>query len=93
MSGDIRSCAACFTDYQIQITRKRGKWTVQITLWPKLGKCRSPHNLEWKNLLTRCSGDISIWRRETCAAGVFRKEWMQQDAVSRDEDIETTFVI
>ncbi|KAK0736772.1 hypothetical protein B0T21DRAFT_276148, partial [Apiosordaria backusii] len=59
MSGKIRSCRVCFTDYRIDIVLReqrsycgiawpRGEnWAVEINRWHKLGGCRSPYDLEW----------------------------------------------
>lgn len=55
-SGKISSCRVSFTDYQITIASRddaRSDWVIEIARWYKLGECRSPHDLEWRNLVCR----------------------------------------
>jgi len=93
-SGNIRSCAVCFTDYQIRValgdsprrtTQKSSQrepmegedWSIEVARWHNLGECRSPHDLEWYNLVTG-SPRISVRREDMCGAGMVHRVWMEE---------------
>lgn len=103
ISGVVRSCSVCFTDYQIGITlrdpprsARRGSWgrhwVVTVTRWHNIGECRSPEDPKWCNLVNLLPIIKSVQRRDLCEAGMIRREWMRQDASSADMDMtEGTF--
>jgi len=99
-SGQPTSCPLCFTDYQVRITPDRSRyavqkpmenWVVEIARWHKLGRCRSPQDLEWYNLVSEYGDGVVAWRRDICAAGVVCREWTAGDTTSTNI-IEGTFV-
>ena len=88
ISGHINSCRVCFTDYQIDVALedqpkswyalprpKEEDWVIKIARWHKLGKCQSPHDLEWRNLVSRYEWGPGR-RQDICAARMVRREWM-----------------
>ena len=102
-SGCIRSCRVCFTDYQMKVKPKDPSsswcavqrpaeegWVIEIDRWHKLGGCRSPHDLEWRNLVNRYDFG-AVLRQDVCAAGMVRREWIGGD-ICPDDAIGETFV-
>jgi hypothetical protein len=67
-------------------------WTIEIARWHGMGKCRSPYDLEWENLVRRPSnsqylgrhngepGVTEYTRREDafCEPGEVYKTWMEK---------------
>ncbi|KAK0732414.1 hypothetical protein B0T21DRAFT_195596 [Apiosordaria backusii] len=95
-SGNIRSCAFCFTDYQIRVAlvdsprrtiRKSSQrdpiegedWSIEVAGWHNLGECRSPHDLEWCNLVTGSPSRILVRREDMCGAGMVHRVWTEED--------------
>ncbi|KAK1758994.1 hypothetical protein QBC47DRAFT_292864 [Echria macrotheca] len=54
-------------------------WSIEITRWHNLGACRSPHDLEWDNLVSRSTWRISGRREDLCGAGMVQRAWMEDD--------------
>ncbi|KAK3937736.1 hypothetical protein QBC46DRAFT_318997 [Diplogelasinospora grovesii] len=102
VSGGIRSCSVCYTDYQMEVTLRdplwyerssRGRdWVIEVNRWHRLGSCRSPYDLEWNNLVAMRPENVSVPRSHGCAAGMVRNEWMGQEAGSASLPVEGTFV-
>lgn len=65
-------------------------WVVEITRWQKLGECRSPQDLEWRNVTNPYVYSV-VLRKDICAAGMVRREWMGGH-ISPGDNIEGTFV-
>ncbi|KAK0620902.1 hypothetical protein B0T14DRAFT_497335 [Immersiella caudata] len=104
IAGPVRSCPVCCTDYQIHIKQRRGRFTMQITKWQKLGSCHSTSGSAWEKLVAlwdhpsppilSIAGEAepSVLRAATHAAGQVRAEWNRVDVVKFGEAIEGTFV-
>lgn len=103
-SGEIKSCRVCFTDYRIDVTLEshprpwyalprpmEEDWVVKIAQWHKLGECRSPRDLEWRNPVSRYKWGPGR-RQDVCAAGMVRREWIGENMSSADE-IDGTLVV
>lgn len=91
-----RSCVTCFTDYQVEVIldEQRG-WVINIKRWYQLGKCRSPLDTQWYNLVN-LEGDRLPCRYTTCKAGMIQHRWMAQDLEGEegksDSKVEGSFV-
>ncbi|KAK3375635.1 hypothetical protein B0T24DRAFT_616707 [Lasiosphaeria ovina] len=54
-------------------------WSIEVARWHNLGECRSPHDLEWCNLVTGSPSRILVRREDMCGAGMVHRVWMKED--------------
>jgi hypothetical protein len=79
VSGDVRSCPQCFTDYQMRIQKegigryRRKRWVIRIERWHLLGSCRSPSDNKWNTFVTRGASPQARFRH--FGPGTVRHAW------------------
>ena len=85
------SCSVCFTDYRIRIDLKEHSskwwwpiqanenWSIEFAVWINLGKCRSPDDLEWHNLVAPRYDKRFMRREGICAARAVYETWMEDE--------------
>lgn len=99
VTGPLRSCRRCFTDFCIDVERcpltsKTTKgWVITITRWHQLGKFRSTVDPKWHNYVddTGLQGRIP-WRDKVSGAGMVYGNWSAQDDGSAEHMAEDSIV-
>jgi len=84
-TGSLRSCAICFTDYQMDVIPHdkwedgQDVWIIKYQKWHQLGDCRSSWDAKWRALAS--DGRLGDFRPRfmSCEAGAIRDKWVRQD--------------
>jgi hypothetical protein len=87
ISGTLKSCRNCFTDYRLDVEWRaldsdgpKG-WVIGVTRWHQLGSCRSPEDDKWRNY-ARHYRNVPAPRMSTCEAGAVYRRWRKQEVGS-----------
>ncbi len=95
LSGQLKSCRVCYTDYRVDIKQHCASngtaspnWVIVIQRWHQLGQCRSPKDGKWDNLVAWPCRKVLLPRIDVCEAGTVYWKWMIHDGEASASDRE-----